>query len=364
MNRTLIFHYKPGQLTQDVNVVLTFQPPTPSELSQDQNLIAWKVASLKAVPGSTMQNQFSVTYVARLGFSVAQLLDGNLVLPGSMIEMKLGQITQLKLDGQNLTWVEPTESSGTIIRATNATDARQNIAVGTIQDVAGGYSVLAPTFLWKVGTNISVEAEFHPVLKMYVNLGYRQNDFITANLASLKPVWQKNLAGLESIANFSFVETSQAACYEVAPLGSLLQMFKAIEPQGLELPPINIKVKFHLNWQATVGVAAISAAFVAIAKICTDAEANYTEVKNDSNFYRTIGVSKNGLSANELHKILLDATTQAIKKGDEVQSFSEDEIDLHWSISDEVATNDSTNEELEGKEDVIVKGSAAWYYLK
>ncbi|KIK69239.1 hypothetical protein GYMLUDRAFT_237061 [Collybiopsis luxurians FD-317 M1] len=356
MNRTLIFHYKPGQLTQDVNVVVTFQPPTSSEPSSDQNRVAWKVTNLKAVPGSSTSGQFAIKYDERLGFGVARLLDGNTVFPDLMVDMKLGQTTQLSREGNNLIWSEPAGSNGAIIRATNTTDYGQNIVVGTVQDI-GGYSVLEPTFLWKVGTKVSVEARFYPLLNMHG----LENDFITANLEHLSPIWAKNLANIDSITHFSFFESPQGN-YGVTSVAGVLQLYKTIELAGGP-PAIHIKVRFRLNWQATVGIAAVSAAFVAIAKICTDAQLNYFEVKNDTSLYRTIGASKNGMSANELHRILLEAVTQSVKK-DEAQLLSEDEIGLCWSISDEIATNGSTNDELEGKEDVIVKGSAAWYYLK
>ncbi|KAJ8085071.1 hypothetical protein PM082_003850 [Marasmius tenuissimus] len=151
--RTLIFNYKPGELTKDVNVTLVFDPPTRGELSGNQSLVAWKVANLKSNPGSTTIDAFSVDYTARLGFTVAQLTNGNSVTPNSIIEMKLGQTTDLILNGSNPTWSVPSGSgrNGTIIRATNKTGYAQNITVGTMKDIGGGYSALVPTFMWTVG---------------------------------------------------------------------------------------------------------------------------------------------------------------------------------------------------------------------
>ncbi|KAK1217632.1 hypothetical protein PQX77_019705 [Marasmius sp. AFHP31] len=494
MDCTLLFYYKPGQLNKDVNVVLTFDAPTKSELSTDQNYVAWNVAYLKSTPGSAASNSFSVDYTSRLGFSVAQLTNGNTVIPSSMIEMKNGQSTDLTLEGGNPTWSDPSGDTGTIIRATNKTGLAQNIAVGTVKDVPGGFTTLVPSFLWKVGENLTAEAKFQPILKMYVNLDYKQNDFMTGDLASITPIWTGNLAALAPLASFAFAETPQGG-YAVTPIPSMLKMvsdiaappinvnfnchlnwqatvglavvgvtFTAIAkictdkgytytevkndknlyrtigvskpeqsaddlhkimmyvnldykqndfmtgdlasitpiwtgnlaalaplasfafaetPQGgyavtpipsmlkmvsdIAAPPINVNFNCHLNWQATVGLAVVGVTFTAIAKICTDKGYTYTEVKNDKNLYRTIGVSKPEQSADDLHKIMVNAIIEAINKksalaiGDE--SFSDEDIDKNWRITDETATNVSSEDHF-GKEDVIAKGSAAWYHLK
>jgi len=41
MQRTLIFNYKPGKLSSDVNVVLVFDPPKKAMLATEQNRVAW-----------------------------------------------------------------------------------------------------------------------------------------------------------------------------------------------------------------------------------------------------------------------------------------------------------------------------------
>ncbi|KAL0069374.1 hypothetical protein AAF712_003394 [Marasmius tenuissimus] len=219
MERTLIFNYKPGQLTRDVNVVFVFATPMGTELSGDQNRVAWKTASLKSAPGSTAMNAFSVEYDSRLGFGVAQLTNGNSVTPNSMIEMKTGQTTGLTLNGSTPTWSDPTGSAanGTVIRATNKTGYVQNITVGTVKDIGGGFSILVPTFMWKVGEGLTCEANFRPKLKMYVNLDYKQNEFMTADLTSIDPIWSANLSALGPTTNFTFSETPQQG-YSVASL--------------------------------------------------------------------------------------------------------------------------------------------------
>ncbi|KAJ8093511.1 hypothetical protein PM082_020369 [Marasmius tenuissimus] len=368
MNCTLVFNYLPGKLTRDVNVVLTFDAPTKSELSTDQNYVAWRVANLKSTPGSTANNQFSVEYANRLGFSVAQLTNGNTVMPSSMIEMTLGQSTDLTLDGSNPTWSNPSGGPGAVIRATNMTKYFQNIAVGTVKDGQGGFSTLEPSFLWKVGENLTAEAKFQPKLKMYVNLGYKESDFITADLASMTPVWTGDLAQLAPLTSFAFAETPQGG-YAVTQLIKLSKTVSNLA-ESASPPSININFRCRLNWQATVGLAVVGATFTSIAKTCAENKYTYTEVKNDKNFYRTIGISKPGQSGNDLHKTMFNTVVNAIKgsrpavAGVAGTPFSDDDIDKNWIMTDEVATNASSEDGFGGKEDVIVKGSAAWYHLK
>ncbi|KAJ8085030.1 hypothetical protein AAF712_013336 [Marasmius tenuissimus] len=211
MERTLIFNYKPGQLTKDVTVTLVFDPPTGGELSGEQNHVAWRVANLKSNPGSNAMNAFSVDFDSRLGFGVAQLSNGNSVIPNSLIEMKLGETTELFLNGSNPTWGPPSGSggNGAIIRATNKTGYAQNITVGTVKDIGGGFSILLPTFMWKVGGGLTAEANFQPNLKMFVNLDYKQSDFMAGDLASIEPIWSANLSALAPTTSFAFSEADQ-----------------------------------------------------------------------------------------------------------------------------------------------------------
>ncbi|KAJ8081964.1 hypothetical protein PM082_007810 [Marasmius tenuissimus] len=211
MECNLTFRYKPGNLTKDVNVVFTFSAPTKSELGTDQNYVAWRVAQLKSKQGSQAGSNFNIEYTARLGFSAAQLKGNNNVVPqGTVQEMKLGQTTELGLNGSTLEWSTPKSAGGTIIRAVNKTGRFQNIAVGTVKDV-GGFPVLAPTFMWKVGKNLAAEAKFQPMLKMYVNLDYRESDFMTGDIASIDPVWTGDLAKLAPGASFGFTENLDQA---------------------------------------------------------------------------------------------------------------------------------------------------------
>ncbi|KAK1230884.1 hypothetical protein PQX77_006014 [Marasmius sp. AFHP31] len=368
MDCTLLFYYKPGEFSKDVNVVLTFDAPTKSELSTDQNYVAWRVANLKSNPGSKANNRFVVDYRNRFGFGVGQLTNGNTVIPTSMIEMKPGQSTDLTLNGSTPAWSDPSDGTGTLIRATNKTGLLQNMAFGTVSDV-GGFSILEPAFMWKVGENLSVEAKFRPILKMYVNLDCKKNDFLSADVASMTPIWTGNLAALAPLASFAFTETPQRG-YAVTPIPSMLKMVSNLAATACP-PAININFSCRLNWQATVGLAVVGATFTAIAKICTDYGCTYTEVKNDTNSYRTIGISKPQQSADDLHKIMVNAVVEAIKQCHTLHSGTgtetpptDDDIDRNWRITDELATNVSTEDDFGGEEDVIAEGTAAWYHLK
>ncbi|KAL0067021.1 hypothetical protein AAF712_006010 [Marasmius tenuissimus] len=364
-NHTLMFYYRPGQLTKGVNVVFTLENPTSSELSIDQNRVAWRVATLKAVPGSAAINQFSVEYSGRLGFGINE----HTVLPTSMVEIEPGQITELTLSGSAPVWSNPSVTGGIMLRATNRTGRTQHVAVGTVKDTSSGFPILSPTFLWKVSDNITAEAKVRPILKMYVNLDYRQNDFITDDLRVIRPVWTENLADLPSFASFSITETPQGQ-YAVCPL-TTLQGKSSKSPELRANPPsISINFRCRLNWEASVGRAVVGATFTSIAKSCTNDGCTYTEAKNDYDNYRTISVSNSTVSAEGLHRVMINAIIEGIKQGSKLGAyrdspgdapFSEDDIDRYWRITDEVASNVTTSED---REDVIVEGSAAWYHLR
>ncbi|KAJ8091802.1 hypothetical protein PM082_021037 [Marasmius tenuissimus] len=346
-NHTLMFYYRPGQLTKGVNVVFTLENPTSSELSIDQNRVAWRVATLKAVPGSAAINQFSVEYSGRLGFGVVQLINEHTVLPTSMVEIEPGQITELTLSGSAPVWSNPSVTGGIMLRATNRTGRTQHVAVGTVKDTSSGFPILSPTFLWKVSDNITAEAKVRPILKMYVNLDYRQNDFITDDLGVIRP-----------------------GQYAVCPL-TTLQGKSSKSPELRANPPsISINFRCRLNWEASVGRAVVGATFTSIAKFCTNDGCTYTEAKNDYDNYRTISVSNSTVSAEGLHRVMINAIIEGIKQGSKLGAyrdspgdapFSEDDIDRYWRITDEVASNVTTSED---REDVIVEGSAAWYHLR
>ncbi|KAK1236198.1 hypothetical protein PQX77_000574 [Marasmius sp. AFHP31] len=247
MNCTLLFYYKPGLLTKDVNIVLTFDSPIKSEVSTDRNSVAWGVINLKAKPGSVASNQFTVDCPGRLGFSVVQPITFNTISSSSMVEMEYGQSVDLNLEGSTPTWSDPYNGTDpTSIRVTNKTVLAQNIAVGeresqpfgpqkyeevltkspsqgTVKDVAGGFSTLVPTFMWKLGTNQTAEAKFRPVLNMYVNLDCQQNDLIAFDMQSITPVWTGDLAALAPLASFAFSETPQRG-YAVTPIAAPVRL--------------------------------------------------------------------------------------------------------------------------------------------
>ncbi|KAK1222577.1 hypothetical protein PQX77_014569 [Marasmius sp. AFHP31] len=160
----------------------------------------------------------------------------------------------------------------------------------------------------------------------------------------------------------------------------MLTMLKTVQAP-VDPPQITIGFKCRLNWSDSVSSAVVNETFGAIAQSCTDGECNYTEIKNDKNSYRTVGISKPDTTADGLHKILINAIFAGIKsangkggqslQGEEGSSESDGnvvladhEVDKYWSITDGVALNDSANETLGDQEDVIAEGSAAWYHLK
>ena len=85
----------------------------------------------------------------------------------------------------------------------------------------------------------------------------------------------------------------------------------------------------------------------------------------DKDRHRTISVSGPDMTADALHKITISSVAEAIKKaspGKYDDPAQEHYIDKYWRITDVVAVG--AEESLEGKEDVIAEGSAAWYHLK
>ncbi|KAJ7830307.1 hypothetical protein B0H14DRAFT_3464910 [Mycena olivaceomarginata] len=209
MNRNMIINYCPGELTADVTLMLTFTPPCPNKLSTEQNMVAWKVIKLKSVPGSKANNAAVVSYSGRLAFGLTQDDIGNVIYGASTVEMQLGDSIDVNWGDDVGMWGLPVKGGdiGTLIKAKNTTDYRQNISVGTLQNV-GGMDVYTPSFMWKVGSKLGVEADFHPMLKAYVNLGYQQNEFITADITGdMLTEW--NLAALPAVSNWKFTQLPQ-----------------------------------------------------------------------------------------------------------------------------------------------------------
>ncbi|KAL0072009.1 hypothetical protein AAF712_000932 [Marasmius tenuissimus] len=141
-----------------------------------------------------------------------------------MVEIKYGQSIDLTLEGSTPTWSDPYDGTDpTSIRVANKTVLAQNIVVGTVKDVASGFTSLVPTYMWRLGTNQTAEAKFRPVLNMYVNLDCEQNDLIALDMQSITPVWTGDLAALAPLASFAFSETSQRG-YTVTPLAAPVRL--------------------------------------------------------------------------------------------------------------------------------------------
>ncbi|KAJ6474989.1 hypothetical protein C8R45DRAFT_1103109 [Mycena sanguinolenta] len=207
MECTLVFNYTPAKLTKDVNLMLTFNEPTDKALSNDQNLVAWKVLSLRQGTNPDVTSQVSVTYSPSLAFGLSRLQNGgNIVYGSETVKVKLGDTVKLEMRDKIAQWGNTTKDATTkLIQAMNDTGMRQNITVGTIEE-NGAYS---PTFLWKVGSGQTAEAEFHPNLNAYMNLDYKQSQFITGDLKTTKAVAHWNLSALSAITEFRVTEDGQ-----------------------------------------------------------------------------------------------------------------------------------------------------------
>ncbi|KAF9256997.1 hypothetical protein L218DRAFT_1006665 [Marasmius fiardii PR-910] len=204
MDRTLKFKYNPGSLKKDVDLVMTFEPPTDETMTHEQSRVAWKVAHLYKGNGNT--GTFDVNYSARLGFSVAEVDSGNIIDPQLPVEVKLGEMTTLTDNPRD--WSKPSKISGTLIKATNKTEMFQDIVVGTVTSDRHGFIDVAPTFLFKVGAGNTVEANFHPKLMMYANAGYQENALMEADETS-PLLWEQNLAELPKTSTWIFTEEAQ-----------------------------------------------------------------------------------------------------------------------------------------------------------
>ncbi|KAF9257654.1 hypothetical protein L218DRAFT_990948 [Marasmius fiardii PR-910] len=213
MSRTLVFYYKLGGLTKDVNIFFTFSPLTELALSDTQNRVAWKIYKLKAKPDCNTTGQFTVFYPATLGFNIAEEPETSSVnLPGLAVKMKPGQSTDLTVAG----WSEPTDIGGAQMEATNQTDMFQNIYVSTVVEKEG-INIPSPTFMFKVGAGNSAHAEFHPQLMMYHDVDCQPNGLMTDS--KTKPIWQVNLAALPKYSSWKFSEGDQGA-YKVTALST------------------------------------------------------------------------------------------------------------------------------------------------
>jgi hypothetical protein len=194
MTRDLTFRWRPNKLTQDVNLMLAFEPPKDTILSATQNMVAWKSLKLSACPNANNLSFFTVKYPAKYAFG-ASVLDGGNVGVTNILPIELGETTNLKSTDQgcNPLFTEPTKAGGEskLFQATNTTESKQWISIGTINED----EVYSPTFCWKVGKTMTVQADLHPVLMGFVNLGYKQSQLITADITN-KAMWKENLVKL------------------------------------------------------------------------------------------------------------------------------------------------------------------------
>ncbi|KAF9257607.1 hypothetical protein L218DRAFT_1005962 [Marasmius fiardii PR-910] len=213
--RSLSFYYKPAELVSDVQLALTFKDTTDTGPGRPQKRVAWRVVQLKAIPGSSSTAQFDIEFSGRLGFSVGQVTNGNLVIPQLMIEIKEGQSTTLSLNGSNPVWSEPDGNNGNRIQAFNDTGLPQNITFGTVSNKQA-FSTLSPTFLWKVDPDHTAEVNFRPELMMYANLDLLENGVIPDDTEQ-HLVWGIDLATLESVTHWAFKVTPNGK-YEVTPI--------------------------------------------------------------------------------------------------------------------------------------------------
>ncbi|KAJ7196633.1 hypothetical protein GGX14DRAFT_672193 [Mycena pura] len=355
MNRTLLFKYKPGSLTKDATLMLTFEKPTSAQLSTDQNLVAWKVIPLRYVRGSTATNTIPITYSARLAFGSSQGMEGNIVYGNTVAEMKEGQTVDLNLRDGITEWGAPTDitPASTLIKGKNNTAFYQEISVGTIE-TKGGSDIYNPTFLWKVGTRLTAEASFHPTLRAYVNLGYMQSEFITANIAS-DQIQSWELTGLQPTSTWDFKETTQGG-YTITKAG-MLAMYTAAAPREYTQPKISFAST--INWQEQISQADVNAVFANISSAVAAKGMECDQAHNDKDRNRTCIVSQDGASCEMLSVTLKSVISEVLAKyGSNVKgkTITQEEMDLYWTVTDESGTA--------GEKEIITEGSAAWFLLK
>ncbi|KAJ7196649.1 hypothetical protein GGX14DRAFT_672243 [Mycena pura] len=339
MNRTLLFKYKPGSLTKDATLMLTFEKPTEKQLSTDQNLVAWKVIPLRYVKGSTATNTIPVTYSARLAFGSSQGMEGNIVYGETVAEMKEGQTVDLNLRDGITEWGAPTDITPAtkLIKAKNNTAYYQQISVGTIE-TKGGSEIYNPTFLWKVGTKLTAEASFNPILRAYVNLGYMQSEFITADIAS-DQITSWDLTAQQPTSTWDFKETTQGG-YTITKAGMLA---------------------ITINWEDKVSQEVVNAVFANISSAITAKGMVFHAEHNDKDRNRRCIVSQEGCSCEMLSATLKSIISEAlVKDGSSVmgKSIPREQMDMYWTVSDESGTAG------ENEAEEIYEGTAAWYLLK
>ncbi|KAJ7924592.1 hypothetical protein B0H13DRAFT_2315306 [Mycena leptocephala] len=384
----MIFNYSPGQLTQNVNLMLTFTAPTKDKLSTLQNLVAWKVITMRSVPGSKATNKAPVSYTGRLAFGssqnaiILQCLTATFKLTADALGhwkrhlrrldcrdegkcplVNLGESIDLNWQDDAAVWGLPSNSVdiGTLIKAKNTTPYRQNISVGTLQTI-GTVDVYSPSFMWKVGSKLSATADFHPMLKSYVNLGYVQNEFITADISSdLLQEW--NLTGLPAVSNWLFSELPQvlpSGGYSITPMATLT-MAKEIESKPYE--DLNLSFACRLNWHETVPRQVVQAVFAHISSTLAAKGLNYHEEHNDKESNHKCNVGQKGETCENLSTILKQTIVEALEKEASTinrKALTIADLNFYWTIMDKCGMNVGGGDELE----IISQGSVAWFLLK
>jgi len=205
VERTLNFNW--SGLSQNTTILLTFNKLVKSQLTLKQNYVAWKVIEARAPNGSA-----TVHFTGRVGFAQSEMDDGQIVRGSTFIEVPLGSTTNLIEGPDHLNVFEqPVKDpqTGTLVKVKNNTSMRQSLSVGTFTNSSSGTLQYSPAFYWGgVGTKLSIEADFHPTLMVFVGKEYRENQLITADLAS-DVLWTQNLASLSSTTSIDLVETAQ-----------------------------------------------------------------------------------------------------------------------------------------------------------
>ncbi|KAF7350265.1 hypothetical protein MVEN_01330400 [Mycena venus] len=213
MNRTMNLYYCPGRLTKSINLVLTFTPPSKSA-------VAWQVIHMPSVPGSLATTRVSVSYTGRLAVGCSQDTTGGVVSGILTVPINPGETVDLNWQDGAAAWSIPTKSGdiGTLIKARNKTPNAHDISVGTLQTVSG-VDMYSPCLQFKrVGSQMAVELDFHPILQAYVNTESVQNELIRAEVVSdLLTEW--NLTMIPPVSNWLFSEKPEGG-YQITQLSS------------------------------------------------------------------------------------------------------------------------------------------------
>ncbi|KAI0360515.1 hypothetical protein OH77DRAFT_1516998 [Trametes cingulata] len=202
-----------NNLGEDVTLMLCFTPPGP-DLFVKQFPVAWKVTTLSATGGSTLD----ATFTSQLGFCMPQI-GGNskIVSASNYMAINVGQITTLNLNTAvnppvyHFTAPVPSPASKAI-QAVNNAGHPVAIALGFINDMGTNDETMNPVLTWKnVGQGMTVTGEFTPVLRAYVTLNYQASEILKGELRNTKPIWEANLASLGPKTKIRIVKDADGA---------------------------------------------------------------------------------------------------------------------------------------------------------